>query len=254
MEKNKFIILLILPLLIVLPGCLKTPAYLPKNLKPLNEKTSQVTKTQEQVTIYQAQINKDQAQELFGSYAKNLEHHKIVPIQLTISNDGTTTWVLTDNNIQLSKIDLRIMSNKLLNAKGWRPPLIFFGGIVLAAAVCVGIPLMSIIAANIMATSFLAASWSVSLGLALGSATFITTSCIACYDAFDKMHVRRSVYNDLLTKRGADCISIKPGRHTNILFFAYQESLPSCYKIVLTEDQEKNQLIFNMKTNAEQIA
>lgn len=246
-KKTTKLIALLLPLTLVLPGCLKTPPYIPKNLKPLTAKTSQETKIDQQVTVHHAPIDHGQAQELFGSYAQNLDHYKIMPIQLTIENHGLATWVLTDNNIQLTKLNLNDVSKKLLNAKNWRPPVIFFGGLMFAFPVSIG---ACLIIFSCMCPAFGCPCCLLAplvYGVLLGGAAFITTSCIAAYDAFDKLNARHVIFNDLRQKRGSDNMVIKPGMRANILFYVQQDSLPGSYNLMLMDETNSDhKLVFTL--------
>jgi hypothetical protein len=249
MKKSKLTLLLTLPLILVLSGCLRSPLYNAKKLKPLTHETANYTQEQQQVVVHTSNLSDEKCWHLFDSYAKNLKVYNILPIQITIENHGNSCWTLTDKNIRLSKLDLDHVSEKLLNANPWRPPLIFFSGLV-AAGLIAASPFIFFVAPALIAPTcicFYLSGFIISTCF-IAAPILLTTSCIATYDAIDKICTKKQIRKDLADKKGSDCMDIKPGSRANILFFAQKDLLPKSYDIVLTDQTHTaNDLIFDIE-------
>jgi hypothetical protein len=227
-------------LILTCAGCLKTPIQRPKNLKPLTKETAHDSQTKEQVTVHAKKLSLEDQELMFGNCAKQLEKYHIVPVQLTIENNSTTCWVLTDKNIALNKLTIDEVNKTLFASRRWIPLRILLLGIPIAliAGAGIGVAIASPITCPccIIVPVFMAAS-----------VIFATTSCISVVYGIVNHMSKKQMHEYLKTCCNSEGITINPDINASMLFFVKESQLPEKLNLLLTDKNvDKNTLPFEL--------
>jgi hypothetical protein len=227
-------------LVLTCAGCLKTPIQRPKNLKPLTQETSHDSQTKEQVTVYAKKLDFEDQELMFGSCAKQLKKYHIVPVQLTIENNGTTAWVLADKNIILNKLTVDEVNARLFASRRLNPLWIFLGGLAFSYFV---LPIIFY-----LPTAYLYEVWtSACLFIITSTAVVGTCSCIAVADGIVNHMSKKQMRTYLTTYCNMGGVTINPDINASMLFFVKESQLPEKLNLLLTgKNIEKHTLPFTL--------
>lgn len=238
----------LLAIIITCAGCVKSPGLRPKNLNPLTKESAHDTQTKEQVTVYAKKLSSTEQTAMFGKEAKQLEKYKIIPVQITIENNGRTSLVFTHNNITLASLPIDEVNAKLFASRRWIPLWIALGGIA-------GILVLSPLVGACCAALFTPAAacpchlFGNFIGFSLITAMLfgITTTSIATVNAVSNHMSRKEMQRYLKTYCNAEGITINPGIATSMLFFIEEAQLPEKINLLLTDKGfEKSGLSFEL--------
>jgi len=113
MTSSRCLILMSIASLLLLSGCTKNLKYESRRLTPLTRATAHSSQTKENVTVSVKSFDTSDQTYYFGQKSNDLH-----PVQITISNDSDTVWVLSRERISLPLADTAAVAGKY-KASGW---------------------------------------------------------------------------------------------------------------------------------------
>ena len=181
--------------------------------------------------------------EMFGKYAgQQLQKYHVVPVQITIENQSTTAWVLTDKNIALNRLTIDQVNAKLFASRRLIPLWIFLGGAAIAA-LC---GLVGLIGAIRRCRFRLSVNYGRCLYAIAGVAAFATSCVIDNFCHFKSMS-RNEMQRYLKTYCTTEGLTFNEGMSASMLFFVEESKLPEKLNLVLTDKaSEKHTLPFEL--------
>ncbi|GMU18839.1 MAG: hypothetical protein AMXMBFR12_00310 [Candidatus Babeliales bacterium] len=223
--------------LLLLPAC--GPHY-HRNQLPQITKTSVSHETKNNVTISAHHMNRADIQQTFGTRGRKLGYYGLCPIQLSIKNNSTDTFIFDPMHTTLPAVNHADVVYCLQNHTTRNTAGLVGLGLLATGAICIyTLPF----ALWYYATGIITAGLYIGLGTATG--TLLLTPPVAVYYAKQAHRANRRIYHNIKEVAVTHTRAIAPGQELDVILFTKKENCKKDFSLSLINEATQEVTRFN---------